>query len=892
MSQQERSSRMAVLLFTDMVDSVALERRLGTATYSGLLQLHHQLFLQVLECVKGGQIRNDTGDGILSEFDTAAGAVNAALLFQMLLRESRWEKEAPRVRIGIHQGQLAEIQLDPASPGKLVGMPVNIAARVMSLAQGGQILLTRPVYDDARQFVREHPVARADAATPPAIEWKAHGEYLFKGSDDSVEIFEVGAAGFAPLTAPPNTEKARGTVVLPQKAASNWWPAMGAALAALCGLLLWGTRLGTAWENASYDYLFLFATSAVPETNKVVLILMDERAYKELNQKRGEPWNRALHAKLLNQLADDRCKLVVFDINFESKGKSEVDAALAEVDAALAEAMQRQTNVVLMAEIDDVKVPGSLSDQVNLPHELFLNAATDWGIGNAGVDLLETPRRHWPFPSPTNYPSLAWAAARAAGAELNKTPEKRWLRYYGETKVWKTWSYHMVPTNIPGYFRDTIVFIGSDPVEIKNLRRQEEDKFRTPYTRWTKETVGGVQIMATTFLNLVNGDWLRRPARWVEALVLVVTGILLGGGLCLVRSWVAWGIAVGAALGVSLGGICLSCYTNYWFPWLMIAGGQVPCALAWALRHARIRRETQVPAKAPEPTATVVVSNLPDAPDYQLFDPPFGEGGFGKVWLARNAIGQWQALKAVYRSKFGEATGPYDAEFKGIQKYKPVSSKHPGLLGVDFVSKQKPEGYFYYVMELGDSRVPGWQENPALYKPRDLASVCAAAAGRRLPPATCVRIALSLADALDFLHRQGLTHRDIKPSNVIFVNEQPRLADVGLMTEIRPPSQIHTWAGTAGFMPPGAEEPPGTVQADIYALGMLLYVISTGREPALFPVLPTTLMQTGAQVDFMRLNAIIRKACHPDLAQRYATAAEMRDALQQVQKGFTHPSVE
>src|SRR5260221_218562 len=104
-------------------------------------------------------------------------------------------------------------------------------------------------------------------------------------------------------------------------------------------------------------------------------------------------------------------------------------------------------------------------------------------------------------------------------------------------------------------------------------------------------------------------------------------------------------------------------------------------------------------------------------------------------------------------------------------------------------------------MELGDSRVPGWEENPALYKPRDLPSACAEFEGRRLPAATCAHIGLILAEALDFLHRQGLTHRDIKPSNVIFVKGQPKLADIGLVTDIRSPSQIITWAGTAGFMP-------------------------------------------------------------------------------------------
>ena len=171
-------------------------------------------------------------------------------------------------------------------------------------------------------------------------------------------------------------------------------PAIGAVLAALFGLGLWTLRLGQSWENASYDYLFRFGARTV--TNKPVLILMDNAAHHELGQVRGH-WDRALHAQLLNQLAADGCPLVVFDVHFQSQREGKTDAALAA-------AMRRHGNVVIMADVDDPKVPRLLLDQIKLPYELFVNAATNWGIGNAGVEQLQTPRRHYPFPSPAEFP--------------------------------------------------------------------------------------------------------------------------------------------------------------------------------------------------------------------------------------------------------------------------------------------------------------------------------------------------------------------------------------------------------------------------------------------------------------------------------------------------------
>lgn len=654
-----------------------------------------------------------------------------------------------------------------------------------------------------------------------------------------------------------------------------WHPAFrpvgGTVLAALAGLFLWHSPPSEPWRNASFDYQLLFGRREV--TNRVVNIYMDEDAHQAHGQTRGQ-WSRALHAQLLDRLTADGCDLVVFDVFFEL----ERDEA---GDAALEAALRRHGRVVLMAEQTKTESRNLIVMRPVPPLARFVAATgTNWGVAGAEPDKKDgILRQHWPFPSSDSYESLAWRAAKLAGARWGDVEEERWLRFYGEHGAWTPVSYAHAFTQATNFYRGATVFIGNKPPT--PAPDNDKDEFNIPYTRWRGEAVAGMDFVVTMFLNLVNGDWLRRPALWLEAVIVLLCGGALGAGLCFVRPWLASALAVFAALGATLGGATLSLATNWWFPWLVVAGGQAPAALAWAWGTRRLRWPVEHSAAPRSRT----VPGVPDAPDYELIGPPFGEGHFGKVWLVRNAVGQWQALKAVYRAKFGDDPSPYDTEFKGIQRYKPISDKHPGLLRVDFVSRHESEGYFYYVMELGDSLTPGWENNPALYAPGDLSRRRQQAPDGRLQPLECIRIGAELADALAFLHGIGLTHRDIKPGNVVFVNNRPKLADVGLIGEAKPPEQVTTWAGTVGFMPP-SPEPPGTVAADIYGLGMLLYVISTGQRPAVFPALETSLMEGSQTPHFMRLNRVILKACQPEPGNRFPSAAEMRAALREIE---AHP---
>ena len=665
-------------------------------------------------------------------------------------------------------------------------------------------------------------------------------------------------------------------------------PAVGAGLTVLCGVLLWGTPPGRFWVNASYDYLFRFGASSV--SNQVVLIQMDNHSYEMFNQKRGS-WDRAIHTAFLNRLAKDGCRLVILDILFKDQGDTLKDEALAA-------ALRRTSAVALMAKVDESSIHYNSAHVANydsahimMPREQFLTAAnTNYGVARLEGDRDFIVRRHWPFPAPGEMSSLAWRAAQLAGATLDFEPQEQWIRYYGQDGCWATLNYIQATNQVAGYFKDKIVFIGSKP-EDASPAKQEDDKFSTPYTRWTDpaETVGGMEIQATEFLNLLNKDWLRRPAWWIEIGILIAGGILLGGGLCRMRPARACALAFGTAVLVSVAALWLTHKGNYWFPWLVVAGGQTPCALVWALLG------TRHPAREPaasnmvsppaieleaEPLQIAGRADLPDSDDYEIFHL-LGQGSFGKVWLVRNAVNQWQALKAVYQAKFGSNAKPYEREFNGIRHYKPISDKHPGLLRIDFVSKMKKQGYFYYVMELGDAIEPGWEETPTSYKPKDLAKLLERTGNGRLPARECLRIAIQLTETVEYLHSQSLTHGDIKPQNIIFVNDQPKLADVGLVNEVTGTAQTRTGPCTPAYMAPG--EVPGTPQADIYALGMVLYVMFMGQEPESFPTIATTLVNGADSAEFVRLNSVILRACHPERARRYASAKEMAGALKEIQ---------
>ena len=267
-------------------------------------------------------------------------------------------------------------------------------------------------------------------------------------------------------------------------------------------------------------------------------------------------------------------------------------------------------------------------------------------------------------------------------------------------------------------------------------------------------------------------------------------------------------------------------------------------------------------------TVAVPPAVPPAVPDHELVRV-IGGGGSGQVWLARNVLGTYRAIKIVYETPGHKR--PFGGELDGVMKFEPISRQHDGLVDILHVGGGEAAGYFYCVMELADDIATGQTIHPEHYQPRTLAHDLAER--KHLPIGECIRLGAVIASALGFLHRHGLIHRDIKPSNIIFVNGFPKLADTGLVAGMFEPS---FYVGTEGFIAP---EGPGTIQADIYSLGKVLYEISTGRDRNAYPELPAHLKDNREGRDLIQFNKIVVKACRANAWQRYKSADEMMTDL-------------
>ncbi len=195
---------------------------------------------------------------------------------------------------------------------------------------------------------------------------------------------------------------------------------------------------------------------------------------------------------------------------------------------------------------------------------------------------------------------------------------------------------------------------------------------------------------------------------------------------------------------------------------------------------------------------------------------------------------------------------------------------HPGIISVyDF--GETSDGQFYFVMEFID----GMDIYQYLKQ-----------AGGKIPQNDAIAIVSHVLDALSYAHSNGIVHRDIKPANILLDRKgRIKIADFGLAKqfvegEMTNLTLSNVAVGTPNFVAPEALEVGKTVdqRADVYAVGVMLYQLLTGKLPVAGYKFPSELEPTTDP----RLDDIVSKALEPDPKNRYSSAQEVRNAINTV----------
>ena len=161
--------------------------------------------------------------GLTTLFEHPAEAVAFALVCHRVLADA---PGTPAARIGVSLGEvvLRRGGAGDSRPLQVEGEARLLAARLAAGARQRQILLDRAAFDLARGALAPASLAA------PEVRWLAHGTYGFAALDESVEIFEVGVAGVAPLAAPAERQGVRRLAAPGEEIALGWRPAVGQAV--------------------------------------------------------------------------------------------------------------------------------------------------------------------------------------------------------------------------------------------------------------------------------------------------------------------------------------------------------------------------------------------------------------------------------------------------------------------------------------------------------------------------------------------------------------------------------------------------------------------------------------------------------------------------------------
>ena len=257
-----------------------------------------------------------------------------------------------------------------------------------------------------------------------------------------------------------------------------------------------------------------------------------------------------------------------------------------------------------------------------------------------------------------------------------------------------------------------------------------------------------------------------------------------------------------------------------------------------------------------------------------------GRGGMGVVWLARRADGQYEQAAAVKLLPLGLLSRWDIGRFRDERQIL-ARLDHPGIARL-LDGGTLEDGSPYLVMEyIEGPPLDRWCES------------------RELGVRERLQLFLAVCDAVDYAHRHLIIHRDLKPANILVTPEgTPKLLDFGIAKLIERNSEDTrtAWVLTPAYASP--EQLRGavvTTASDVFSLGVLLYVLLTGRKPftaadgdpiELLRVIceqdpPLPSVQPGDHTRELKgdLDAITLQALRNDPDQRYHSVRALADDI-------------
>jgi serine/threonine-protein kinase len=258
-----------------------------------------------------------------------------------------------------------------------------------------------------------------------------------------------------------------------------------------------------------------------------------------------------------------------------------------------------------------------------------------------------------------------------------------------------------------------------------------------------------------------------------------------------------------------------------------------------------------------------------------VIERELGRGGMAVVFLARDVRHDRPVAIKVFRSDIGDASGAerFQREIRLLARL-----QHPHILPLYDSGTTGETSYFVSPFVEGETLRARLKRE------------------HQLPVDEAVRLAVEMADALDFAHDRGVVHRDIKPENILLHDGHAVVADFGIARAIRRSSSEWTTAagmtvGSPAYMSPeqasGDREIDG--RADIYSLACVLYEMLTSDPPftarVAHMVIAAKLSGTARPVRELRrevsvaLEAALAKALERSPNDRFASARAFGAAL-------------